>query len=228
MPYYPKMAYRTVDLEGRLRAPTGLGELVPQAWCSTANRQGSCRPPAGICLPMDLATLEVFKDLQRQTNRILAKIGRPAIGVDGRIGPGTVLAVEAAMVKAGATTAMDLSLPWAGTKGRPCDQVARYADQIAQKLSRTADWLVAPRVADPSSSRPSQPTTSGSVLHPSTDVIVRTGAPLGQGVIEVFKSPIALAGVAVFGLLLYKSGKGVRKGARRASARRPRARRRGR
>ena len=88
MPYYPQMAYRMVSLEKPLAPGYGLGDVPASAWCSTANRQGACSPINGVCLPMNAATLSVFKDLQRQTNRILARASKSLIGVDGRIGPG--------------------------------------------------------------------------------------------------------------------------------------------
>jgi lysozyme family protein len=49
----------------------------------------------GIAKPTTAGTLELFKELQRQVNRVAKAKGFPAIGTDGDIGPGTVAAVQA-------------------------------------------------------------------------------------------------------------------------------------
>lgn len=243
MPYYPQMAYRMVSLEPPLTPPTGLpvglGDLPRTAWCSTTNRQGSCNPITGVCLPMDATTLATFKDLQRQTNRLLTRAGKRTIGVDGRIGPSTVNAVADAMSWAGAmglsAGALAQGLSWSSIRGKPCDLIAAHADQIAAKIAVIAGGLAAPVVADPPSSKPSQPSTGGQVVHPPASTIMSSASTSFLSWLPpVVSTPLGIVALGVGGLLAYKAwkmpkgrgGGGAARGGRKSRRARPSRRRR--
>lgn len=131
----------------------GMSGFPQTAWCSPANPQGRCKPIAGICKPMDTATLAVYRDLQAQANRVAHARGMKRIDVDGRIGPETVgLVEEVTMASYG-----------------QCDQVAAIADELAQAIRGTADALGAPEVVSAPRTRPPlQPMPDGTVMDPMT------------------------------------------------------------
>ena len=195
-------------------------------WCSGGNTPSGCTPMKGICLPMDPATLENFKELQRQTNRILATLGNDPIDVDGRIGPSTLEAVAAAMTK------VDSWDPAAHADSAPCDQVAQNAVAIAAKLQAAADAANQPAVPDPASSVPS--VASGTtVTHPDAKTIQQS-AETGFGKLLAWmpdwaRTPFGIAMLGVAGYAAYQVYKGPKKrrgrgGARRISRYRSRAR----
>lgn len=228
MPYVPRMAYHMVSLEPPLAPPTELGSIAATNWCSSGNRQSSCSPVSGVCLPMNAATLATFKELQRQTNRILAKAGKKLISVDGRIGPATVNAVADAMTwlgsKAISAEAQAMGLAWANIRGQPCDTIAKSADLIVERIQQVAAEMNYPAVADPRASQPSQPSTSGGVVHPPPSVIQSTAAVSALTYLPSgFQSPLGAAALGVAGLALFKFAIPGGKPKRRA-ARRPRAR----
>jgi hypothetical protein len=68
---------------------TNFASVVPN-FCSVAKPKPGCSPIAGVAKPMDVATLDLFKELQRQLNRVAQAKGYSKVDVDGRIGPGTV------------------------------------------------------------------------------------------------------------------------------------------
>jgi hypothetical protein len=219
MPYYPTMAYRTVDLEKPLAPPYapvgfgGLGDLPNTAWCSPTNPQGSCKPVNGVCVPMDATTLATFKNLQRQTNRILAAAGKSLIGVDGRIGPGTKNGVSAALGWLASRSivgrALALLFPPDTVKNLPCDWLAQRADAVGAKMQEAATNLSAPLVADPASSKPSQPAPGGGVVHPPVDEIVSSASGSIMGWIPpIIATPLGLAALGIGALALYKAYKG--------------------
>lgn len=232
MPYVPRMAYHMVSLEPPLAPPTELGSIAAANWCSTANRQGSCSPLKGICLPTNAATLATFKELQRQTNRILAKAGKKLIAVDGRIGPATVNAVADAMAwlgsKAITPEAQAMGLQWANIRGQPCDTIAQAADLIVARIQQVAAEMNYPVVADPRSSQPSQPSSSGGVVHPPPSVIQSSASVSALTYLPSgFQSPIGAAALGIAGLALFKFAIPPAKGKRRRarSTRRTRVRR---
>src|SRR5690606_12913227 len=98
----------------------------------------------------------------------------------GRIGPATVNAVADAMSwlgsKAISAEAQAMGLQWANLRGQPCDAIAQAADLIVTRIQQVAAEMNYPAVADPRSSQPSQPTTSGGVVHPSPAVIQSTAS----------------------------------------------------
>jgi len=129
-----------------------MGGLPATTWCSEQNPQGRCRPrPGNICLPMDTATLAIFRDLQRQANRVAHARGFGKVNEDGRIGPDTVQLVE------------QITSASYGS----CDQVSAIADELATAIRGTADALGAPAsVTAPRTRPPLQPQPDGSVVDP--------------------------------------------------------------
>ncbi len=252
MSYYPAMAYHMPSLESRLTPPTGLGGLTDilntvsdgiskvftaadtvvatdiavgssgGAWCSTYNPVAGCTPIKGICLPMTASALATFKDLQRAANRVLVPTGATPIGVDGRIGPGTVAQVAKAMQRAAPTD------PAAKAVGKPADLVAGRAAAITTILNAWALVSGAPVVPDPASSIPSQPNASGGVTHPPASDIVNSaaGGGLFNWIPAEIKTPLGIAAFGFAGYALWKASK--KGGGRRGRARGGRARRRGR
>jgi hypothetical protein len=230
VPYFPAMSYRMVGLEPPVRPPTGLGDLPTSAWSS--------KQISGVCIPLDASTLAIFKDLQRQTNRVLSRAGKALIGVDGRIGPGTKAGISTALswlaTQSLVGKALALVFPPSMIKTVACDWVAQHADQIAAKMREAADNLAAPVVADPASSKPSQPTSSGGVANPPPDVIASSASTsIMSWVPPIVGTPIGIAALVVGGLLIHKAykSKGGRPGrvrAARRGLRRRRARARGR
>jgi hypothetical protein len=148
--------------------------LPKTTWCSERNPQGKCKPIRGVCKPMDRPTLELFWDLQRNTNAHLAKAGKTLLDVDGRIGPKTVKGVNFAL----------------GSKVSHCDDISANADNVNGLLSLKAAAVGAKRVPDPKrpgGSPPSLPGPGGSVIHP----------PLQQaGFTQFVTSPIGMASIA--------------------------------
>lgn len=260
MTYYPSMAYHMANLEPPLRPPTavsglagildditsGIANLVSggasavastltagqkASYCSSANPQPGCTSVAGVCLPMTSSILEVFKNLQRQANRIAAKEGRSLIGVDGRIGPATVNQVALALRYATSDAAAAQGLSWTAIQGKPCDLIAAHADELAARIKTFADASSSPMVADPSTSQPSQPATNGTVVHPPADVIAKS-ADTGFGQLFAWipvevKTPLGIAALALGGYAIWKASGG-KKGGGRRGRRRPARRRRGR
>jgi len=196
-------------------------------WCSGGNTPAGCTPMKGICLPMDGPTLENFKDLQRQTNRVLAMLGNDPIDVDGRIGPSTIEAIAAAMTK------VDSWDPAAHADSSPCDQVAQNAVAIASKFKDAADATNQPAVPDPPDSAPSTSPDGTTVVHPDAKTIQQS-AETGFGKLFAWlpdwsRTPLGAVLLAVGGYAAYKAYKGPTKrrsrgGARRVSRYRSRAR----
>lgn len=156
-----------------------LGALPETTWCSDQNPQGTCKPLTNICIPMDAATLEIYKGLQRQANRILAATGKKLLKVDGRIGPLTMSAVGSIV----------------GRKYQHCDYLAASADDILTYLTNEANKSNMPVVADPAGAKPSVPMPDGTVKHPpGIQTAGLAGLPwwlllaMGVGGYVVFKS----------------------------------------
>ncbi len=108
----------------------------PGEGSSFVTRKGICVPLKG---PPDDVTinLRAHKALQRQTNRVLSKVGGALIAEDGDIGPLTVAAVQAAFIASGK------SAPPAS-----CQQIATLIAGITPDLQSIADSAGA--VAKPS------------------------------------------------------------------------------
>ncbi len=128
-----------------------IGALPGSTWCSNTNPQEDCRALTNICKPMDEATLEVYKGLQRQLNRLLKKSGSRLLMVDGRIGPKTLAAINTQT----------------GRSYSHCDEAAANADAILLTAKGLADSTGAAIVADPPRSK-----AIASKVDPATDAII--------------------------------------------------------
>jgi hypothetical protein len=169
-----------------------LGEVSADQWCSDNNSpvfNTSCQPVSGLCLPMTADMLTVFKDIQRNTNRLLAKSGfTKFLDVDGRIGPATVKAVGDMMAQS-----------FAG-----CDDIARNAIDLREAIINQAEAIGAALVPDPvPSSPPSLPRAGGGVSHPPENVLEDT-ARQQAGILGLLKSPLGIAAAAIAAILLWK------------------------
>lgn len=201
--YYPTMAFRMVSLQPPLRAPTAIGEVPDAGWCTPTHRRGTCHPVNGVAVPMTSAVLEIYKSLQREINRLRAKMGSSRIAVDGRIGPGTVKALVAV-----GQWASPRGYTWpAGVQSQiaggmmPVDLVAQYADIFAAELRKIATAVGAPVVADPPESKPSQPTIGGGVVNPPPSVIMESASPGFLSSLPPLRSPTGIA-LLVAGVLI--------------------------
>ena len=170
------------------------GSVVPN-FCSKVRPKPGCSPIAGICKPMDVATLDLFKELQRQLNRVAQARGYSKIDVDGRIGAGTVSLYQKAMNQTGLS----------------CDTVALVASSAVQSLKAMADQLGVPGVVGGpvvQISPPSKPNPDGTVSDPPGIVMgltAITGSIPGGNL-------FVLLGLGLIGFAVYKNRKG--KGAR--------------
>ena len=173
---------------------SGLDGLPATSWCSVQNPQPGCTALTEVCKPMDANTLAIYKDLQTQVNRLLARLGRPLVRVDGRIGSET---------RKGINTALNANYS-------SCDEIAERADEVAAALRAQADAAGAAVVPPPPTSKPSIPAPSGEILHPQEMGIMGGGNNL-------------LIALLVGGSILYlfsdqAKGKKVRRAPRRRTA----------
>ena len=152
--------------------PIGLGD-----WCSSTHPQQGCQALVGICKPMDFATLEKYKTLQRELNRLLKLDNKSLLDVDGRIGPKTVSALSNYV---GGYT--------------HCDQVAGSIDSVISLVKGKVGMRAAPVVADPPRSK-----DVASKYDPTTKMVVHP--PQGAGFLGMPWWLLLTAGVA--GYLIY-------------------------
>lgn len=139
----------------------------------------------GTCKPSNKSTLDVFRELQRQLNRVAQLRGLGKIAVDGDIGPGTVSLANKAL-------------------GAPanCTTIAASADGYANQAKIMADNGGAPAtVASPVPIRPS------TIVNAVTGVeVIAPRAGIGGSVVDAWKNltPVGkVAGLAIAGGLGY-------------------------
>lgn len=144
----------------------------------------------GICKPSNKYTLDAFKELQRQLNRVAQLRGLAKIGVDGDIGPGAVGLANKAL-------------------GAPasCTSIASSAPGYASQAKIMADSGGAPAtVAGPLVIKPStlvNAATGVEVIAPSSGIAANVGNAFAN------MSPIAkLAAVGILGGIGYYVWKG--------------------
>jgi hypothetical protein len=147
----------------------------PAFWCSDRTPQAGCKALNNICKPMDATTLAIFKGIQREANKILAKLKKGVLDVDGRIGRLTRTAINQIL----------------GSNFQHCDEVAGRSQQILASLATKAASMGAAPVPDPKGgSKPSvvvkTPEGGTTVFHP----------PEQAGFVGFVKSPIGMASVA--------------------------------
>ena len=137
-------------------------------WCSDTHPASGCSPISGVCKPTDAATLDIFKNLQGQLNRVAVQKGWQKIDVDGRLGSKTV----------------DLYNRVTGESLGRCDELASQAAAAAARVFGIANQIGAPAaVPPPITSRPSKALPGGGVVDPPgagiTDAISNTLGPYG-------------------------------------------------
>lgn len=189
--YYPPM----------VTSPYAMGEFDPGGMYWTVKN--------GVAIPATASVLSVFKELQRQINRILVHYGKKAIGVDGRLGPGTIAGITTALNLArgeGHAPPLDISQYIVRNLALPVTVLARYAGEVAAQTSQIAARLRANPVPDPPQSQPSQPAAGGGVVHPPPAVIAASASPSIIDSLGVPR-PVAYMALAVGALAIYKATK---------------------
>lgn len=200
MTHYPAMVVRMANLEPALQPPYAMGEYDDDGT--------SWRLVKNVAVPVQSGVLAVFKELQRQTNRLLVfYFGQSAaISVDGRLGKNTQSGLLRALRAArnqGHAPPIEVSQYVVSNQTIPVTTLARYAGEIAAATSQIAARLQARPVADPPQSVPSQPTAGGGVANPPPAVIASTASPSFLDNLGVPK-PLALAAGAVLVLAIVK------------------------
>jgi hypothetical protein len=191
------------DRQNRAANPEGVGDFMEDLgavsegiwYCSPAQVQGGCTPIAGVSIPWNVTTLTFFNAIQRAINALLAKRGKPLIGVDGRIGPATVRAMETL-----SQPSWDNVIPEINN-----ETIARGAGPVVDMLQNMMHAEGATYVPDPRTSSPPTVAIKGAVVNPSTSAMAAAAG--GGGALAMLKSPLGLAAIAVGGLLVYSSSK---------------------
>jgi hypothetical protein len=155
MRYYGN--YRAAALGGILDL---FGNLVGAAASAVAPKFTTV---SGVCKPTDSPTLELFKTLQRQLNRVATIKKIQTIGVDGDIGTGTVQMMQAVQLaaksdlKQGKLTGagMNAATALALAPTSSCSNIAGASTGIAANVKTYADALgVSGSVASPAPAKP--------------------------------------------------------------------------
>jgi hypothetical protein len=123
----------------------------------------------GVCRPETFEALDLFKSLQRETNRVLDSLDKKLLYVDGRIGDKTRLAVNAVL----------------GTSFKTCSEISDRVKSLHNSVYGLAQGSQLPVVADPESIRRSivsPPSTfdrdTNTVINPSIMTAGFGGVPL--------------------------------------------------
>jgi lysozyme family protein len=196
-------AWQGWDRQNRAANPEGvdgfeedLGADSEGIWyCSPAQPQGGCTVIPGVAIPWNVTTLTFFNSIQRAINALLAKRGKPPIGVDGRIGPSTVRAMETLSQPSWDNVITQVNV----------ETVARGAGPVVDMLQNMMHEEGATYVPDPKTNSAPSIAVNGKVKNPSTDDM-KDGAGQG-GPLAMLKSPLGLAAIAIGGMLIYTSGK---------------------
>jgi hypothetical protein len=147
----------------------------------------------GVCTPSDGTTLTIFKDLQRQTNRILSAFkGGSTIAEDGKLGPKSIDAVQ----RAGrALSVRAVTSKIATALLTDCTSLSMTADLLAAEWKRIADGAGA--AAAPSTPVPKE----RAVFDPATNQL--TYKPTLASLLPFDLTPTTmLVGAAGIGLAL--------------------------
>lgn len=149
----------------------------------------------GVCKPTGSASLDLFKDLQRQMNRVLDAMGSAKIAVDGAIGPGTLAALQA-ISQAPSAGAYGLgSSSGFVVNTNDCASISNQVVAITAKLSQLADYMgAANSVSSPS------PTSTPTTVDPVTGI--ETPQPLTSSAMDALANmstteKLGVAGIAV-------------------------------
>jgi hypothetical protein len=143
----------------------------------------------GVCKPTDFPTLEVFKEMQYQLDRLAEGRKLAKIAIDGDIGPGTMKLVKA-------------TGPWMMVDTSSCASVAQYADVISAGAQKKADDLGVPaKITTPATfAKPS-------ILAPTGAIVVAPPGQMGAGasIGDAFKG-LGTAGMLAVGAAIVGIG----------------------
>lgn len=209
------MGYQRRD--GVLTAIGGIGDLLGELIGTAATAIAPHFSTVGTtCKPTDSATLSLFKELQRQLNRVAAIKKIQTIGVDGDIGSGTVALMQAvqaaakADLKAGSLNNTYAAQYLATVQSSTCSGIASGATGTTANVKTYADQLGASsNVASP------PPASQPAVYNPINGASVPQGA--AASAIDAWKrlstgTQLATLGIlGVTGVVLLKPGKKKRK-----------------
>lgn len=181
----------------------------------------------GVCKPSNTATLQTFKTLQAQLNRLAEGLSLTKITVDGDIGAGTVgllSSVKSVLGQGGVSVdpARNILIQ---ADASSCTAVASNADLLGDAAKGVADQMgVSSTISQPKPPGGSSTLVSASGLESR----VTTGTPASNGIADM----IGLGGVDTTTLVLLAAGLGAAvyftgpKGKKSASARHTTSRRR--
>ncbi len=160
---------------GALELDVGAASSAVPFYCSQDVPATGCSVVAGVAKPMNAATLQLWKDIQRSLNAVMAKFNAQdglsatsnLISVDGRFGAGTVNALNAILPN---SVALRSSLPLENDSF-DVETAASLSPAILNALGTEMSIQGAALVADPAGSTPSLPSAGGGVVHPPDAVI---------------------------------------------------------
>lgn len=135
----------------------------------------------GICNPSNFETLDKFKELQRQANRLAQARGIAKIAVDGSIGPGTIGIMKQLLPGSGMT----------------CNDIAIGAEAFTAQLRILADQAgVSKTVSGPTPVTPPKIVTQAGVDLPAPSGMF---GEMSTGVKVAAAGLLVVAGFMLFG-----------------------------
>lgn len=167
-----------------------MGDLPSSDWNSTKY--------PGVCKPTNFGSLGIFKELQKQLNRVAHALGLNKIGVDGDIGPGTMSLLTQIKPRLNPLNPVHLGFMGAPTS---CAGVAGKADSLGPIAKSIADGLgVSSTISQPAPSRPPTIITPG-----GAELVAPPGSGLEAGLWDKVKSSSTTAKLAI-GVALLVAG----------------------
>lgn len=185
----------------------GLGDAVSDAIAAGVGLLGLAvkyTSVGGVCKPTTQGSLDAFKEMQRQVNRVLSAKKVATIPVDGDIGPVTIAAVQQIQYAAKTDLQAGLQPPNAATAlalvaTSTCSGIANAVVTIAANAKTYADQLGASSaVASPA------PAKTPAYVNPSTGAIV--GQPMTASLADAWSrlgTTTQLAAVGIVGGIGY-------------------------
>lgn len=157
----------------------------------------------GICKPTNPVFLGQLKDLQRQVNRVLDKLGSPLVGIDGSVGPQTMAALStiSRSTSAGAYGLGAINLA-------SCDAVCSQVATLTARASNLADFLGASSsVSSPAPAETPSYVGAGGQVVPQGPVDSATDMWNNMGTM----GKLGVAGLAIGAVVFASGAKGKRK-----------------
>lgn len=153
-----------------------LGAVPRDDWCSDRNPRSACRGGPNICSPRFPRTLELFRQVQEEVNRVARARGFSRVAVDGDIGPETISGVNRAL----------------GRSYSRCEEIASQADSVRTALRAAANAAGAGRLPDQTDPLPPEIDPDD----PSSTDRARKAMnlePTKSGLVGMLTSPIGIA-----------------------------------